>query len=589
MDGIIDITNESYDLSELYEKNQLDIPYWEHRYIYSYGDLSEATLDQKKFYYVFKESFLKGSYIDLQGNLNYAFILLFNLLEIYDEDKNIDRLQVQFEALGNQYPKTKTYCTSFLLKLLEKIGDRGRINRLIQQATPPLSYNDDYWKLGSRYREKLNLAETDVQLLNKLWNPTNNFCDIETCKVEILKLYIALFYELEKACLNDNVTLQQIFDYIAGIYVKKQYSYLKGSINYKYSIEETKKYFYHNIFKHAENAVRDIYAHKRKLNTDLGLHVTEANDKYNERITPIIERILPPLAEKLVRKPHSDTEKELYALNTSRWKIKFEELTDNYKGDYKQFKSDIIALGILNEKNPSLEHIFYEASKFLSKYHRETALTLYIYYLHYDLKSESFDNKELTKNIQKNIFESNQQLHSFQSVVSRYINDRDLLGALKSIPPIFETKRKRISVNLDTIREVEALHSETVNLLNEYLCDDFENEDILIQSTQINDEELEIKITDKKVDTKIEMQSIYSSELLLSEIQISVLSFFSKNNLSITTDDFKDYAKNNGWFARPVIDGINETCYEFLEDVLIEEEDDYYTITENYYQTILAQ
>lgn len=588
MDGIIDITNESYNLREHYEKNQSDIPYWEHQYIYSYGDLRGATLEQKKFYYVFKESFLKGNYIDLQDNLNYAFILLFNFLEIYDEDKNIDKLQTQLEALGNQYPKTKKYCISFLLKLLEKIGDRDRINRLVQQDTP-LSYDDNYWKLGSRYREKLNLTEADVQLLNKLWNPTNNFCDIETCKVEILKLYIALFYEMEKACAEDNVTLQQIFDYIAGIYVKKQYSYQKGSVNYKYSIEETKKYFYQNIFKHAENAVRYIYAHKRKLNTDLGLHVAEANDKYNERITPIIERILPSLAEKLVRKPHSDTEKELYALNTSRWKVKFEELTDNYKGDYKQFKSDIVALGILNEKNPSIEHIFYEASKFLSKYHRETALTLYIYYLHYDLKSELFDNKELTKSIQKNIFESNEQLHNFQTVVSEYINNRDLLGALRSIPPIFETKRKRISVNLDLIREVEASHSETVNLLNEYLCDDFENEDILIQSTQINEEELEIKITDKKVETKIETQSIYSGELLLSEIQVSVLSFFTKNNLSMTTDDFKDYAKNNGWFVRSVIDGINETCYEFLDDILIEEEDDYYIITENYYQTILAQ
>ncbi|SHF03485.1 tellurite resistance TerB C-terminal domain-containing protein [Dysgonomonas macrotermitis] len=588
MDGIIDITNESYDLRELYEKDKFDVPSWKHQYIYSYGDLGGATLEQKKFYYVFKESFLKGKYIDLKGNTNYAFILLFNFLEIYDDDKNIDRLQIQFSLLGAHYSETKQYCTSFLLKLLEKIGDQDRINQL-KQEDKSLSYNDDYWKLGNRYREKLYLNETDVQLLNKLENPTNNFCDIEACKIEILRLYIALFNELEKVCLDDNVTLQQVFDYIAGIYVKKQYSYQKGSVNYKYSIEETKKYFYQNIFKHAENAVREIYAHKRKLNTDLGLHVSNANDKYNERITSVIEDLLPQLAKKLVKKAHSDTEKELYALNTSRWKIKFEELTDKYKGDYKQFKSDIVALGILNEKNPSIEHIFYEASKFISKYHRETALTLYIYYLHYDLRSESFDNKELTKSIQKNIFESNKQLHDFQLVVSQYINDRDLLGALRSIPPIFETNRKKISVNLDTIKEVEISLSETVNLLNEYLCDDFENEDILIQSIQINDKELEIKITDKKAETKDEVQNIYSSELLLSETQISVLSFFTKNNLSITTDDFKDYAKNNGWFARPIIDGINETCYEFLDDILIEEDDNYYIITENYYQTILAQ
>lgn len=589
MNDIIDITNESYDLGKLYEQDKYDIPHWEHQYIYSYGDLSIATIEQKKFYYSFKESFLKGEYLNLKGNLNYAFILLFNLLDIYDY-KNIDELQKQLGILGNHYPKTKAYCNSFLIKLLEKNADQDRIKQLYEHNAPnSLSYDDDYWKLGNRYKEKLNLSIANVQLLNKLWNPSNNFCDIEACKLQIIKVYISLFDHLEEVYLEEGITLQQIFDYIAGIYVKKQYSYQKGSINYKYSIEETKKYFYQNIFKHTENAVREIYGHKRKLNTDLSLHVQEANDKYNERVTPIIERVLPPLAKKLVGKIHSDTDKELYALNTSRWKTAFEEITNKYNGDYKKFKSDIVSLGILNEKNPSIEAIFYEASKFISKHHRETALTLYIYYLHYDLRSESFENKELTKSIQKNIFESNEQLHEFQTVVSRYVDNRDLFNALKAIPPIFETKRKKIIVNRSIVQEVESLHSETVALLNEYLSDEFENDDLLIQSTQINAEELEIKIIGKKTDTTTEINNLYSSELKLTEAQIATLNFFTKNNLSITVGDLKDYAKENGWFARPVIDGINETCYDFLDDVLIEEEDDYYIITEDYYQNILAQ
>jgi len=588
MNDIIDVTNESYDLGRIYEDEKQDVPYWAHHYIYSYADLSTATIEQKKFYFLFKENFLKGSYLDLKGNLNYAFILLFNLLEIYEDHKDINKLEKQLENLGHHYPKTKSYCTSFLIKILEKIGDSSRIERLYEQNSQD-NYDHDYWKFGNRYKEKLKLNNEEVELLNKLWNPSNNFCDIEACKIEIIKLYISVFKALEEEYSDEGTTLEQIFNYIAGIYVKKQYSYQKGSVNYKYSIEETKRYFYQNIFKHCENSVREIYEHKRKLNTDLSLHVPEANDKYMERVIPILEKVLPELVTKIVRKPNSATEKELYSLNTSRWKTKFKEITEKYDGDYKQFKSEIISLGILNENNPSIEHIFYEASKFISKYHRETALTLYIYYLHYDLRSESFENRELTKTIQKNIFESNEQLHDFQTVVSQYIHERDLFKALKSIPPIFETKRKKITVNRNIIREVESLHSETVALLNEYLNDEFEDEDLIIQSTQVNDEEVEIKITDKKAEVTTETKKLYSSELDLSEIQIAILNFFTKNNLTIPVDDFKAYSKENGWFARQVIDKINETCYEFLDDVLIEEEEDYYIITDDYYQTILAQ
>lgn len=588
MNDIIDITNESYDLSKLYEHEKQDAPYWAHQYIYSYADLSTATIEQKKFYFLFKKSFLEGIYLDLKGNSNYAFILLFNLQDIYQEHKDIDKLEKQFEILGRQYPKTKPYCNSFLINILEKNGDTDRIKHLSEQNSQD-SYDHDYWKFGNKYKEKLKLNNEELELLNKLWNQSNNFCDIEACKIEIIKLYIAVFKVLEQEYMNEGTTLEQIFNYIAGIYVKKQYSYQKGSVNYKYSIEDTKRYFYRNIFKYCENSVREIYEHKRKLSTDLSLNVSEANDKYAERVIPVLERILSELAVKIVRKPNSATEKELYSLNTSRWKTKFTEITGKYNGDYKHFKSEIVSLGILNENNPSIEHIFYEASKFISKHHRETALTLYIYYLHYDLRSESFENRELTKTIQKNIFESNKQLHDFQAVVSQYIHERDLFKALKAIPPIFETKRKKIEVNRNIVREVESLHTETVNLLNEYLRDEFEDEDLIIQSTQVNDEEVEIKITDKKAEVTTEFKKLYSSELDLSETQILILNLFAKCNLVIQVDEFKNYSKENGWFAKQAIDKINETCYDFLDDVLIEEEEDYYIITEHYFQTILAQ
>jgi hypothetical protein len=123
-----------------------------------------------------------------------------------------------------------------------------------------------------------------------------------------------------------------------------------------------------------------------------------------------------------------------------------------------------------------------------------------------------------------------------------------------------------------------------------YLRDELENEDIIIQSEQVSDDELEIRITDKTTTEETKsVKEFYLTDLSLSETQAVVLNFFAKNNLVIAIDDFKMYAKENGWFAKQVIESINDYCYEFLDDILIEEEEDYYTITEDYYQNILTQ
>jgi hypothetical protein len=40
-------------------------------------------------------------------------------------------------------------------------------------------------------------------------------------------------------------------------------------------------------------------------------------------------------------------------------------------------------------------------------------------------------------------------------------------------------------------------------------------------------------------------------------------------------------------FRNQLIESINESCFETLDDILIEEEEDYYQINESYYKQIL--
>ena len=589
-DSIIDVTDQSYRINSNsnLKKYSSGVPYWAHHYVYSYSEIDSASSEQKKFYAIFKNSFLNGEYFDLEGNTNYAFILLFDLLIEFDNHKNISKLESQLKILGQCYPKTKSYGISFLIQKMEANGDSDGVSRLrAEDRNSYQNYNTDYdyWRLGSKYKTKLKLNDEEVKLLNKLWYPSNNFCSVEYCCVEILKLYITLIEELKASYIAERTTIDAQFLAVADVIARKHYKYKNGSQNYKYCIETTTNEFYSHIFKHCENAVREYYGHKRKINTDTYYTTAEAKIEFETKIISKVSGLLPVLISK-VSLPDEATDIELYSQNTNRWKIKFEELTTNYNDKPKEFIDSILTLGKLNKKNPSIENIFFEASKFIAKYDKESALSLYVHYLYHDLKSATFDNKQLTKTIQKSLFKTNEQLHDFEIILSELIKDKDLEKALKNVSKVYEVKRKKIQLDTASIKEVQQQHSGTVELLNEYLKDDFEDENNSIKSQEINNEEIKIEITQKSEDT---VHSAFVSDLSFSPTQISALELFSKSNFSVPQSELGTFAKSNGVFKNQLIESINEACYGLLDDVLIEEEDDYYTINTNYFQRISVQ
>ena len=590
-DSIIDVTDQSYRINSTnnLKKYGSGVPYWAHHYVYSYSEINSASDEQKKFYNIFKINFLNDEYFDLEGNTNYAFILLFDLLNEYDNHKDISKLESQLKNLGQCYPKTKSYGISFLIEKMELDGYSDDVTRLREENrynyhyynnTQSTDYDTFNWR--NKYKTKLNLDKEQEKLLNRIWYPNNNFSNIEFCSTEIIKLYIAVVTALKAKYESEGTTIEKEFTFVADVIARKHFNYRSVSQNYKYSIESTTNTFYSNIFKYCENAVRESYGHKRKLNTDTYYTNEEAKSEYESKIITKVIELLPALISKITP-PDEATEIELNSQTTSRWKIKFEELTANYKNNPNKFIDSIIDLGKLNKKNPSIENIFFEASKFIAKYDKVSALTLYIHYLYHDLKSSTFDNKQLTKTIQKTLFKTNEQLHDFEMIVSELIKDKDLDKALKAVPKIYEVKRKKIQLDRTTIKEVQQQHSGTVELLNEYLRDEFEDENTSIQSQEISSDEIKIDITRKKEESN---QSGFLSELSLNPTHISVLELFSKNNFSMPQIEIEEFAKSKGVFKNQLIESINEACYEVLDDVLIEEEDDYYTIIPEYFQKI---
>lgn len=587
-DSIIDITGQS---SIIPTNNNLKkyikgVPFWAHHYVFSYNEIMEASYEQIDFYHTFKESFLRGEYLDLEGNTNYAFILLFDLLNNYESNKKLLRLENQLNLLGEYYPKTKPYCNAHFTKILagDESDDATKI-KSDNSFSQNHYYDNDYWSLGTKYKAKLKLNVDEVKLLNKLWYPSSTFCSIEYCFIEILKLYISVIVELDKKFIQEGVTLDSQFTVVADVVARKHYKYRSGSSNYNYCLETTTKELYTYVFKHCENAVREFYGHKRKISTDVYYSNKEVKAIYESIIVSRVSEIL-PIQIYTVAPPDEETEIELYAKNTSRWKFKFEELKENYDGNIKRFIDSIHILARLNKKNPSVENIFFDASKFIAKYDKESALILYIHYLYYDLMSTSFDNKPFTKTIQKNLFKTNEQLHDFEIIVSELINDKNLDKAINGVSKVYEIKRKKIKIDTASIKEVQQQHSGTVELLNEYLKDDYEDENNSIRAEELNKDEIIMEIVPKNDRFQ---NSVTESKIDFTPLHLETLELFVKSNYSVPQFDLDIFAKSKGIFKNQLLESINEACYDLLDDVLIEEEDEYYTININYYQKISAK
>jgi len=93
-----------------------DVPFWSSFRVFSLNDLQQATSEQQKFYFRFKSEFIKGNVISIGNNLNYVFILMYDLIEDYKAHKNINNVKTQFELLSRRYPQISDYYISLLAK-----------------------------------------------------------------------------------------------------------------------------------------------------------------------------------------------------------------------------------------------------------------------------------------------------------------------------------------------------------------------------------------------------------------------------------------------------------------------------------------
>ncbi|WP_223607899.1 tellurite resistance TerB C-terminal domain-containing protein [Chryseobacterium sp. OSA05B] len=448
---------------------------------------------------------------------------------------------------------------------------------------PRAQYDPEGWKIGKKYVRKLSLNDEQTALLDRLWFADNVFNEIEYCRIQILKQFLRAVDYLRTHCIPVNKSYATVIEELSEIIVCLQYNYRKESLNYRYTYDAVQTEIFNHILKLCENNVREVYGIKRKINTDFNYSHPDILHQYGRKIVSKLEVFLQENQHQILDADHR-TNTILNENNTGRWKTKFEIIKEDFSNAL-AFEREIFRLAEVNIKNPSQDAIFFEASKFVSKHDRISALKLYLHYFEKDLNTSQFDRKQLTKNIQKSLFSTNEQLTDFENILNEFVTTRNLEAAIEKASQLYLPKRKKIVIDREAVENVQRQHSGTVALLEEYLRDDYEEESIPSKPAELEEgEELTMNITHQN--TEIEIHK-YIDELNLSEIQKEILDLFEKQSFNIPQSEMAVYLQSKNLFMGSTIDSINDLCFETLDDVLIEEEDEYFTINTDYYKKLL--
>jgi hypothetical protein len=580
--SIIDIDSKSQpiDYSDIKQSDKLEVPNWPHMYVYGYSDLERASNEQRAFYDKFKVKFLTGKWVDLAGNSNYAFILLFDLLKQFNVHKNINLLEEQMTKISIYYPKTSVYAKKNLIQKMREIDYREGLDRLEWTIANNVAPDYQAWDWKNRSVKALSLNKDDASLLDDFYINQNNFVSIEFCSLEIIKLYISARKALTAAYKSQNLTQKDQFAIVLDLVARKQYNYRHNSQNYKYVLEHNNRAIFAYLFKYCENKIRELY-HYKKLSLAQSFH-EEVLVSLSTNVASFIEE---DINDQLgnVKTPDQKTERLLNSQSITRWKLKL-PLTLEY---YNQVGRDAFLAKVkdildLNIENPSLEIIYYEVAKFLVPLDKQLAFEYFLRYTNQNLTAKTLILKSIPQNIVKKLF-STPDLHTrYHNVtIAQLKREITLDKALEEIKDFFLPQRKKIILNTQVIKQVEQKHSGTVEVLNEYLKDE-ENTETLVKSPSPTPEETSNPTN--SIENNVASQTYNFNA---SQNEIALLGIFKEKNFILTSDEADIFCKGIGATKGALINNLNENCYDLIDDLLIETEETNYTINETYYQQIL--
>jgi hypothetical protein len=447
------------------------------------------------------------------------------------------------------------------------------------------SYQYSRSRLGDFYAEQWGgLSLQEIRWLNKFQAPFSPFMQLALARDATVRLYLAVLPELERHSKEAGSTLPKDAKVLEDLDKEFSYYYRWGSRHLSRTMAGYKAgaTVYYTIFEYCENAVRARFD-VEELPSSYFTALAGADDSFESYFGELLRELLPPLAA-AIPPPDEATEVAINQFETTRWEPRYEALRALLPANPAGFASGVYALGRENERNPAVAPLYLEAARQLAElaHDPEQVVRLYFHYLYYGSKYRySFKPKPLLKRWEKKIFQLPEQLARFDVLRQELLRSRDLAPASAAVPTIWQRERRKIELDPTAVRAVRARHAGTVELLNEYLQD---------EPTPAPTPPVAASrpAPPRKAKAKVAAPAApaFAHALALNPVQQTLLHLFATHQLALPQAEVEAFAKRHGTLRNQLIDGLNEACYERLDDVLIEESDDHYTIYEPYFQQL---
>ena len=458
--------------------------------------------------------------------------------------------------------------------------------------------------LGEQYQAQLELTAKEANWLNKFTVPSHAFLKVEVARKASVQLYLAVLHELEAQFKKAGSTLQKEvkkMDLDIHSYTRRDYrNYATTYASLYIAGHRVGAVVHFTIFGRCENVVRAHLGASLLAEDALVGHLSATPDSFAGRFGDAIAAFLPTLAHLL---PALDEETEL-ALNqydTTRWRFRFEQLSERLPADPAGFTAGMHTLGQQNARNSALALLYREAAWRLGDLDREATIGFYFRYLHHGAGPYNFKPKPLPKRLQKKLFPLQQHFERFEEMAQQLLRRADLAPVLAHIPDIYYQERRKIELNMGAVQAARQQHTGTVNLLNSYLQDVSEPEKAVlapalttakarptapVAAPQVAGRAGTRRKAVGSTSLTAAPASIFVAGLRPSAAQEALLLLFAAHNLALPQAEVEAFAKAHGTFRNQLIDGLNDACYPLLDDVLVEEDGADYTIYEPHYQKI---
>ena len=263
--------------------------------------------------------------------------------------------------------------------------------------------------------------------------------------------------------------------------------------------------------------------------------------------------------EQSVRMLSASEERELFTRDLKRIKRIYNDLVGTFDKKHPElFYEHICQLASCYSVVP-LRSLFYNTHSFMADYDKVISLKLYLHYLNVKSSSDTFKYKGIMKYNAAKLFDNEAQKKKFYTIIHQFRQDYDLEKAFERVDELYMRVRRKIKLHIESIKEAKEKHNEVAQILGQYLDNEENEKDECPVTIEMND-----RLNHPK----------------------DLFDLFISNSFRLNRQEVNIFAESRGLFRDSFIERINDDYYETFDDLLIEEDGDYYILNEEYYKQL---